>query len=77
MVLGSEIRIRIPDPGVKKHPITDPDPQHCLFALHPLYYKSEQINTKMIIIIYLCLRNGKLLVPTLFLFGVKSQVFFV
>jgi hypothetical protein len=36
MVLGSEIRdpgygknlFRIPDPGVKKHPIPDPDPQH-------------------------------------------------
>jgi hypothetical protein len=35
---GSEIRnpgsgknlFRIPDPGVKKHPIPDPDPQHCL-----------------------------------------------
>jgi hypothetical protein len=35
---GSEIRdpektysgSRIPDPGVKKHPIPDPDPQHCL-----------------------------------------------
>jgi hypothetical protein len=34
---GSEIRdpgsgknlFRIPDPGVKKHPIPDPDPQHC------------------------------------------------
>jgi hypothetical protein len=25
MVLGSGIR----DPGVKKHPIPDPDPQHC------------------------------------------------
>ncbi len=36
MVLESEIRdpektysgSRIPDPGVKKHPIPDPDPQH-------------------------------------------------
>jgi hypothetical protein len=38
MVLGSGIRdprsgknlFRIPDPGVKKHPIPDPDPQHCM-----------------------------------------------
>jgi hypothetical protein len=38
MVLGSGIRdpgsgknlFRIPDPGVKKHPIPDPDPQHWL-----------------------------------------------
>jgi hypothetical protein len=37
---GSEIRdpgktysgSRIPDPGVKKHPIPDPDPQHWLLA---------------------------------------------
>jgi hypothetical protein len=26
---GSEIR----DPGVKKHPIPDPDPQHCIFVI--------------------------------------------
>jgi hypothetical protein len=25
------LRIRIPDPGVKKHLIPDPDPQHCVF----------------------------------------------
>ncbi len=53
MVFGSEIRdprsgirdpgsgknlFRIPDPGVKKHPIPDPDPQHCrihMFLGHP------------------------------------------
>ncbi len=40
MVLGSGIRdpgsgknlFRIPDPGVKKHPIPDPDPQHCILV---------------------------------------------
>ncbi len=29
---------RIPDPGVKKHPIPDPDPQHCFYyPIIPLY----------------------------------------
>jgi hypothetical protein len=47
MVLGSGIRdpektysgSRIPDPGVKKHPIPDPDPQHC--GLHCLLAEGD------------------------------------
>ncbi len=38
MGLGSGIRnrfFRIPDPGVKKAPDPDPDPQHCIFFLLP------------------------------------------
>jgi hypothetical protein len=43
MVLGSGIRdpesgknlFRIPYPGIKKHPIPDPDPQHWFFTFEP------------------------------------------
>jgi hypothetical protein len=43
---GSEIRdpgsgknlFRIPDPGVKKHPIPDPDPQHWIFPNFFAFY---------------------------------------
>jgi hypothetical protein len=43
MGLGSEIRpnlFRIPDPGVKRHRIPDPDPQNCSW-IH--FYNPERV----------------------------------